>query len=279
MHVMKKIFFLFVTLISFYVVIAQPVKPLKISYVEVVDGLYDFYASNPNYFPMQLELKFTELSNMEADCDLPYVGTITRGKHKIFTIRRVIVEIPGGFDYEYNTRMGAYPVEYDEGVAYSLPVGQGKATKVIGFDLSNSRTPEKILWGFEMEEGDAVYAARDGVVAMLTEPRWHDSLRVGDNKVTVLHNDNTFGKYELMADSSVVVDVGDSIKAGDKLGEVGVTRFTPTPHTRFSVYYVNAPIDSINAKGMRNIHSYLNPVFFNGKGRKVKLEDGLELKN
>jgi hypothetical protein len=260
-------------------VVSQPVKPLKISYVEVADGLYDFYAANPNYFPMQLELKFTELSNMEADCDLPYVATITRGKHKIFTIRRVIIEIPGGFDYEYNTRMGAYPVEHDEDVAYRLPVGQGEVTKAIGFDLSGSRTPEKILWGFEIEEGGAVCAAREGVVAMLTKPRWRDSLRIGDNTVTILHADDTFGKYELMADSSVVVEIGDTVKAGDKLGEVGVTRFTRTPHTRFSVYYVKAPIDSINAKGMRNIHKYVDPVFLDGKGKKVKLEDGMELEN
>jgi hypothetical protein len=276
---MKKIFFLFISLISFSVVVSQPVKPLKISYVEVADGLYDFYATNPNYFPMQLELKFTELSNMEADCDLPYVGTITRGKHKIFTIRRVIIEIPGGFDYKYNTRMGAYPVEHDVDVVYRLPVERGKVTRAIGFDLSGSRTPEKILWGFEMEEGDAVCAARGGVVVMLTEPRWRDSLRIGDNTVTILHTDDTFGKYELMADSSVVVAIGDTVKAGDKLGEVGVTRFTRTPHIRFSVYYVKAPIDSINAKGMRNIHEYVNPVFLNEKGKKVKLEDGMELEN
>ncbi|HKK80953.1 MAG TPA: peptidoglycan DD-metalloendopeptidase family protein [Prolixibacteraceae bacterium] len=276
---MKKIFFLFIVVCSFSIVGAQHIKPLKISYVEVADGLYDFYASNPNYFPIQLELKFTDLSNMEADCDLPYVETIARGKHKIFTLRRVIIEIPGGFDYEYNTRMGAYPVQHKEGFAYRLPVEEGKTTKVIGFDLSGSRTPGKILWGFEMEEGDAVCAARSGVVAMLTRPRWRDSLRIGDNTVTILHSDDTFGKYELMADSSVVVAVGDTVEAGDIIGEVGVTRFTRTPHTRFSVYYVKAPIDSINAKGMRNIYNYVNPCFYNERGKKIELKDGMELKN
>ncbi|MCF8362870.1 MAG: M23 family metallopeptidase [Prolixibacteraceae bacterium] len=276
---MKKIFFLFIASLLFSVVQAQHIKPLKISYIEVADGLFDFYADNSNYFPVQLELKFTELSNMEADCDLPYVGTIERGKHKIFTVRRVIIDIPGGFDYEYNTRMGAYPVDHDENAVYQLPVEKGKITKAIGFDLSNSRTPEKILWGFEMGEGDVVCASRSGVVAMLTEPRWRDTLRIGDNTVTVLHTDNTFGKYELMADSSVIVTIGDTIEAGDKIGEVGVTRFTRTPHTRFSVYYVKAPIDSINSSGMRNIHNYVNPTFINGKGNKVKLEDGMQLNN
>ncbi|MDA3817923.1 MAG: M23 family metallopeptidase [Prolixibacteraceae bacterium] len=276
---MKNIFFLFVVLFSFSVLHAQHIKSLKISYEEVADGLYDFYADNPNYFPMQLELKFTELSNMEADCDLPYVSTINRGRHKIFTVRRVIIEIPGGFDYEYNTRMGAYPAEHDESTVYQLPVGEGEVTKAIGFDLSSSRTPNKILWGFEMKEDDDVCASRGGVVAMLTEPRWRDSLRIGDNTVTVLHPDDTFGKYELLADSSVIVAVGDTIEVGDKIGEVGVTRFTRTPHTRFSVYYVNAPIDSINASKTRNIYNYVNPTFISSKGKKVKLEDGMQLEN
>ncbi|MBN1768421.1 MAG: M23 family metallopeptidase [Prolixibacteraceae bacterium] len=275
---MKRLIFLIFLVLVAMQLDAQSFKPLKISYIEVADGLFDFYADNQNSFPLQVEIKFTELSNMDADCDLPYTGTVRSGKHKIFTMRRVIIDIPGGFDYTSTSRIGAYPVKPDEDAVYKLPVKAGKTTKAIGFDLANSRTPEKVMWGFEMEEGDTVYAARGGVVAMLTEPRWRDSLRVGDNTITVLHSDDTFGKYELLADSSVMVAVGDTLNTGDMLGRVGVTRFTRVPHIRFSVYYVNMPIDSINANKTRDIHAYVNP-YFGSKGKKRTLEDGKEYTN
>ncbi|MDA3880986.1 MAG: M23 family metallopeptidase [Prolixibacteraceae bacterium] len=275
---MKKIFFSALIILLGFQVNAQHVKKLEISYVEVADGLFDFYATNPNYFPMQVALTFTEFANMDADCELPYSGTVRYGKHKLFTVRRVILDIPGGFQYKFNTRMGAYPVTHNDEAVYRLPVKEGKSTKVVGFDFTNTRTPQKVMWGFEMEAGDTVYAARGGVVAMLTEPRWRDSLRIGDNTVTMLHHDETFGKYELLADSSVVVAVGDTLNAGDPLGKVNVSRFVKIPQVRFSVYYVEYPIDSINAAHIRDIHSYVNP-YFEIKGEKRKLEDGVAYVN
>lgn len=249
-------------------------RKLKISYVKMGDGLYDFYADNPNVYSAQLELKFTEFANMEANCDLPYVATISPGKKLIFRVKRTFIDLPGAFKYKFTTRVGAYPVHPDGNATYQLPVEAGKSTISIGFDFAGSRTPEKIVWGFGMNEGDVVCACREGVVCQVVEVQHRDSLRIGDNTVTILHPDQTFGKYELLADNSFMVQLGDTVNVGTPVGTVGVTKFTKVSHIRFSVYYVNACIDSINANRLRNIHSYIDPVFINGKSKSFHLIDG-----
>lgn len=253
---------------------AQNDQKLKISNVKIGDGLYDFFAENPNVYPMQLELKFTEFANMEANCDLPYVAIIQPGKTKIFTVKRTLIDLPGAFKYDFTTRIGAYPVHPDRKAICQLPIENGKSTTVIAYDFTGSRSPEKIVWGFGMNKGDVVYSCRDGVVCQLSEVQMRDSMRIGDNTVTILHPDQTFGKYELLADNSFMVQLGDTISVGRAIGTVGVTKFTKVPSVRYSVYFVNARIDSINANRLRNIHTYLDPVFIDSKGKAFQLENG-----
>lgn len=262
------VFLFFCFLMSF----AQSSQKVKITTQKMGDGLYDFYAENPNISPMQLELYFTEFENMSASCELPYISTIQTGKQLLFNIRRTFIDLPGGFNYKYTTRIGSYPVIPDQNYIYQLPVENNKETQIIGFNFVETRTPEKISWGFQMEEGDNITACREGIVCQINEVQFRDSFRVGDNSLTILHADNTFGKYELFDDQSFKVELGDTVGIGETLGKVIVTKFTKVPHIRFSVYYVNARIDSINENKIRNIHSYLNPLFSDRSGKKFKLE-------
>lgn len=261
--------FLLFCIVSGY---SQSSEKVKITTQKMGDGLYDFYAENPNFFPMQLELHFIQFDNMSANCELPYIGTVQPGKHLIFSIKRTFVDLPGGYNFEYSTRIGAFPVNPDLNYKYELPVPDGSETQAIGFDFINTRTPEKIAWGFKIDEGKEVHACRNGVVCQISEVQFRDSFRLGDNTITVLHPDDTFGKYELFEDSSMTVVLGDTINAGDVLGRVGVTKFTKIPHVRFSVYYVNARIDSINENKIKNIHTYLNPFFTDNSEKSFLLE-------
>jgi hypothetical protein len=275
-YIMRYFLAIVILIMAYLNLYSQTIERLKVSTERVGDGLYDFYAENPNYFPMQMEIYFTEFENMSADCELPYVGTIMPGKHKIFTLSRVFLEIPGGFEYKFNTRIGAYPVEHDNDAVYLLPFSEGKTAKAVAFDLSSSRTPGKILWAFEMDAGELVHASRGGVVCQQTTVQERDGRKIGDNTITILHPDLTFGRYELLADGSFMVELGDNIEAGTPIARVGESRLSPKPQLRFWVYYVSSPINKINAGEVNDIHSYINPVF-KGKGRKtIQLEDGEE---
>jgi hypothetical protein len=243
----------------------QNFQKIIITSVKTGDGLYDFFAENQNCYPIQLCLSFTQFDNMMATCQLPYIGNIEPGKHKIFNIRRVLLDIPGGFKYTNYTRIGAYPVIYNPVTVYSLPVSKGKVTKALPFDLSKSDDPNKILWGFTMSKGDTVFACREGVVCMMTKSQLVNGYKTGENTITVLHPDNSFGKYEALADSQVFVNIGDSILQGRALGLGGGSNYAIGTHTRFSVYYVNARIDSIETNKIRNYHQYVNPLFKTGE--------------
>jgi hypothetical protein len=249
----------------------QNYQKVIINSVKTGDGLYDFYAENPNFYPVQLVLRFTEFQNMMSTTKLPYVGTIQPGKHKILNIRRIMLDIPGSFKYTHSTRIGAFPVNYDRATVYDLPVGKGKETKAIHFDLAGSDDPNKILWGFSMSKGDTVFASREGVVCMMTKSEIVNGYKSGENTITLLHSDNSFGKYEALADSQVFVKMGDVVPKGAALGLGGGSNYAIGTHVRFSVYYVNARIDSIEANKIRNYHQYIDPPFISIDSGKLNL--------
>lgn len=270
---MKRIIIFLTILFVAYHLQGQNYQKVIISSVKTGDGLYDFYAENPNYYPVQLFLDFPKFENMMATCPLPYIGNINPGKHKILNIRRILLDIPGGFKHTYFTRIGAYPVVYDPATVYNLPVGKGKQTKAISFDLSKSDDPNKILWGFSMSKGDTVFACREGIVCMTTKSEVVNGYKSGENTITILHPDNSFGKYEALADSQVFVNMGDKIQKGTALGLGGGSNYAIGTHVRFSVYYVNARIDSIETNKIRNYHQYVNPLYKNENDQQTILTD------
>jgi hypothetical protein len=270
---MKRIaIFLSVILITHYLQ-GQNYQKVIISNVKTGDGLYDFYAENQNFYPVQLFLSFTEFGNMMSTTKLPYIGNLLPGKHMIFNVRRILLDIPGSFKYTYSTKIGAFPVNYDPETVYGLPVGKGKTTKPIHFDLSQSDDPNKILWGFSMSKGDTVFAGREGVVCMMTKSETINDYKSGENTITILHPDNSFGKYEALADSQVFVKMGDVVQKGAALGIGGGSNYAVGTHVRFSVYFVNARIDSIEINKIRNYHQYINPLFRTGDSENSTLTE------
>jgi hypothetical protein len=258
---------------------AQNYQKVIITYDKIGDGLYDFYAENPNFYPVQLFLDFPDFQNMTATCTLPYISTLEHGKHLLFQVKRVLLDIPGSFKHTFYTRIGSFPVLYNPNTVYQLPVSKGKATKALAFDNSKSDEPSKIMWGFSMSKGDSVLACREGVVCLISESKTVNGYRTGENSVTVLHPDNSFGKYEVFADSMMFVHLGDSVKTGSVLGIAGGENYQFGAHSRFSVYFVNARIDSIANYKIKNSNTYIDPLFQIGNEEAFKLKANSEYSN
>jgi hypothetical protein len=259
--------------LSAFIVTAQNFQKITISYEKIGDGLYDMYAENPNHFPLQISLQFTEFVNYGSSCSLPYIGTVMPGKNKLMNLRRTLLDIPGSFKHTFTTRVGAYPVNYDPNTIYHLPVAKGKQTKALRFDVSKTDDPSKIMWSFALMAGDTVFPCREGVVCMITESQITNGYRSGENAITILHPDNSFGKYEVFADSSLMVKLGDTITTGSPLGLAGGCNYALGCHVRFSVYYCNARIDSINDQKIRNYYKYVNPLFETEKSGVAMLKE------
>lgn len=94
-------------------------------------------------------------------------------------------------------------------------------------------------YDWPMPVGTPVYAARSGVVAAAKS----DSNRGGatenfkddGNYVIIRHQDNTYANYLHFKQGGVFVRVGQSVKAGDKIGESGNTGWTTEPHLHFHI--------------------------------------------
>ncbi|MBP9801986.1 M23 family metallopeptidase [Patescibacteria group bacterium] len=93
---------------------------------------------------------------------------------------------------------------------------------------------------FDAPEGTPIYAALDGVVISVKD----DSDQGGDdekfeddaNYIEILHENDEISEYEHLHQYSAKIKVGERIKKGDIIAEVGNTGWSECPHLHFMVY-------------------------------------------
>jgi len=104
-----------------------------------------------------------------------------------------------------------------------------------------------------MEQGVAVLAAADGVVRASRDGMDDVSVReIGaaaidgreaGNAVVLIHDGGWETQYSHLKKASVRVSPGDQIKAGDVLGEIGLSGNTEFPHMEFTVRFDSKAVD------------------------------------
>ncbi len=122
---------------------------------------------------------------------------------------------------------------------YDLPIDLNKVTKIskegiahVG-DLINSID-------YDAPDGTPVLASLDGVVIFVKD----DSNIGGEDKkfendgnyIEILHENNEVSEYEHLLFQSAKVKVGDIVKTGQPIAEVGNTGWSECPHLHFMVY-------------------------------------------
>jgi len=232
-------------------------KPI-ITYDRFGDGLFDFYAENPNFFPLQMRFTFTKMDNMEVLADQPFVTTLLPGKQKLFHLRRIIVELPGNYEYKTEYLTGAFPVVHDSSAVYQLPIQKGHTSTISIIDQSMKGLSSKKGILFKMAASDTLTAAREGIVCQLLKPREINGLIRGTYTLVILHPDNTFGRYEQLAHEGFLVQPGDRVEAGQA---IGLAPGEGEPHILFSVHFLNAPINRVLDERIRDYQTYLLPNF------------------
>lgn len=123
---------------------------------------------------------------------------------------------------------------------YSLPVPKEALAK-----MDTTTSPAHIgklknAVDFVVDVNTPVLAAGDGIVTFVKDDSyvggpsieyWHDS-----NFIVIQHANGEYSRYDHLAHKSVVVGVGQSVKAGQVIARVGTTGFTYTPHLHFQVF-------------------------------------------
>lgn len=122
---------------------------------------------------------------------------------------------------------------------YSAPIDLTHATRVQQDSIAHVGDMVHAI-DFDAAEGTPVLAACDGVIVSLKD----DSSTGGDdpkfeddgNYIEVLHAGDEVSEYEHLFCGSATIKVGDKVRRGDKIAEVGNTGWTECPHLHFMVY-------------------------------------------
>lgn len=206
-----------------------------------VQNRYDVYVENKNPFDITLTLNVNG-SNISTSKNTPYrrvyAPTSTRLALQIF-----IDDKTKGYNVntDYTWFMGDVNARHNDSYIYQLPFGRGETYKLgqgYGGEFSHSGRSEYAL-DFMMPEGTPVLAAREGVVIMAQDEsdRGGPSRKYSDdsNYIVIRHEDGTLGEYAHLQKNGVLVEIGQKVKRGDKIGLSGNTGFSSGPHLHFMV--------------------------------------------
>ena len=202
----------------------------------------ELHAANLRDVPITFTMK-VRTRNMRKDPP----GTVTetlapKQSRVVMVLSPVQAGSRGDYRISYDWTVGNKDAVHDETQVYLLPYAPGTSYRVLqGYGSRFSHTGlEQFAVDFRMEEGTPVHAARGGVVARIEESNdigcWDDGCGSHANFLVILHDDGTTGEYYHLQQNGVLVEPGDRVEAGQKVGLSGNTGHTTVPHLHFAVY-------------------------------------------
>ena len=210
---------------------------------EIRDGdNIELRATNLREFPITFTLR-VRTRDLVADGPRTVTATLDGEQSRlIMKLRDEGGDRKGKYRISCDWTIGDKDALHDDDLLYLLPYENGKSYRVLqGYGSRFShRGLEQFAVDFNMSVGTPVHAARSGVIARIEESHnkgcWQDGCGAYANYIVVLHNDGTTGEYYHLQQNGALVEVGDNIAAGQKIGLSGNTGHTTMPHLHFAVY-------------------------------------------
>lgn len=209
---------------------AVPKEP-QIMFRPQADGGQQLVAVNPWRAPVQFEIR----------ADDTQIHVWLAGPQSEVTVMQNDQPMVWKKGYEYRYIMGR-PVAQGDRRPLQPPIpARGRFRISQGFNgtYSHKQEPSRHAVDIVMQVGEAVHAARDGLVVTVK-----DDYHMGGvdrffldkaNYVRVLHDDDTFGIYAHILLGSAEVKEGDRVKAGDLLASAGTSGYSTGPHLHFVI--------------------------------------------
>ena len=204
-------------------------------------GRVELRAANLRDLPITFTLR-VRTRNLRPD-DPEITGTLTpRESRLVLVLHPTAGDRQGRYRIAYDWTVGSRDAVHDDSQVYRLPYAPGRSYRVIqGYGSRFSHTGlEEFAVDFRMPEGTPVHAARDGIVARTEESHsrgcWEDGCGDYANYVVILHDDLTTGEYYHLQQDGALVEPGERVLAGQRIGLSGNTGHTTVPHLHFAVY-------------------------------------------
>jgi len=135
-------------------------------------------------------------------------------------------------------------IKDDSSYVYALPYENKTTHLLIQGYFSHFSHRERAALDFKMKRGTKILAARDGVVVRVKEDGNKGGLnkkyRPYGNNIVIQHADGSRAGYWHLQYNGALVNVGDSVKAGQVIALSGKTGYTALPHLHFLVWTFNS---------------------------------------
>jgi murein DD-endopeptidase MepM/ murein hydrolase activator NlpD len=134
---------------------------------------------------------------------------------------------------------------------YQLPIELGDKIKIANDSLAHVDDLINSI-DFDAPEGTLILAAEDGVVIAVKDDSQigglDQSFENDGNYIEILHANNEVSEYEHLRYNSSRVKIGETVKAGQVIAEVGNTGWSACPHLHFMVYQKNQEYKTLKIK-------------------------------
>jgi murein DD-endopeptidase MepM/ murein hydrolase activator NlpD len=203
-------------------------------------GNVEIRARNLREYPITYTLRI-EVEDVVTDGPREVTSTLAPNQSERVTVVTSGASRKGNL-YSLDWTVGDKDAIHDDDHLYSLPYASGKTYPILqGYGSRFSHTGlEEFAIDFDMDIGTPVHAARGGVVARVVDSNskgcWEKGCGRYANYIVILHNDGTTGEYYHLAQNGSIVEVGNSVSQGQKIGYSGNTGHTTMPHLHFAVY-------------------------------------------
>ena len=206
-----------------------------------VDGSVEIYAANSRDVPITITLRVWT-RHMTADRSKTVTETVAPSESRLFMMLQETHDEKSQYGFDCASTIGSIDAEHDESLLYRLPYESGKSYYVLqGYGSRLSHTgPEEYTVDFKMREGTPVHAARGGTVVKMEESNskgcWKGGCGKYANYIVILHDDWTTGEYYHLQQDGALVEPGQRVVTGQKIGLSGDTGNSALPHLHFGVY-------------------------------------------
>jgi len=270
-HCNRKILVSLFTLLCHFSLTAQ--RMIEIKYQQDQKGAYVFSCVNYAFCNYILDIGFTSFTNMKCDQPLPFHAEVKPGYNKLFIISAIDPQADVQFKYQSGFQKGCMHPDVNRNIIYLFPITPGTQAQVYEMSpvKSSSDSAAWYVLRLKMKPGDTIYAARKGIVNDIQDQNGaNDAGQVSigkENFIEITQPDCSFARYGILKKNSALVKPGQTVKAGQPIGQVGGDSYGRGSDLRFSIYYYQEDNGTLNQTAPSH---YIIPQIWtknNGQGR------------